>query len=194
MARRAVVERETKETKIRAEIDLDGGGQIQISTGIGFLDHLLELFAFHAGIGLNLAAKGDLHVDDHHTVEDVGIVLGKALREALGDRRGIERYGFCVLPMDEVLARAAVDVSGRSVLRYQARFERLAIGGFATENVPEFFRALVRESRITLHLEILNPGNEHHQAEALFKAFGRALRAAVRISGEGVASTKGTLE
>ncbi len=192
--RTAKIKRSTNETEIWLTLNLDGKGKSEINTGIGFLDHMLTLFAFHAGIDLQITAKGDLGVDDHHTVEDVGIVLGQALLRALGDRKGVRRYGFFILPMDEVLARSAVDLSGRSFLRLNAAFQRVQIGDFATENIREFFQALVRESGITLHLEILAPGNEHHQAEALFKAFGRALRQAVQIESDEIPSTKGKLE
>ena len=194
MSRKVKITRKTSETEVVLELNLDGAGNVAVRSGIGFFDHLLTLMAFHARMDLTLSARGDLHVDDHHTVEDVGICLGRALDQALGDRSGISRYGFFLLPMDEVLARAVLDLSGRAWLRYQAEFGRPVIGSLATENLEEFFRALVREARCTLHLEILTPGSEHHQAEALFKAFGRALRQALSLTGQGVPSTKGKLE
>lgn len=192
--RKAEIQRKTRETDIQVALNLDGSGQYDINTGIGFFDHLLSLFAFHASFDLQLQAQGDLAVDDHHTVEDVGIVLGQALRKAPGDARGIQRYGFFLLPMDEVLARAVVDISGRSFLQFQAQFSREKINDLATENILEFFRALVREAGITLHLEILTAGNDHHQAEALFKCFGRSLRDALMLDpSHRIPSTKGQL-
>ena len=194
MMRKTEISRKTQETDIQLTLNLDGTGQYDIQTGIGFLDHMLSLFAFHAGFDLTLHAKGDLEVDDHHTVEDIGIVLGQAFRKVFGDKKGINRYGFFLLPMDEVLARAVVDISGRYFLYFQAQFKREKIGDLATENVKEFFQAFVRESGATLHLEILTFGNDHHQAEALFKSFGRALKSAVQITGsKQIPSTKGEL-
>ena len=189
------LERKTTETVIKLLLNLDGTGKVKIQTGIGIFDHMLTLFAFHAGFDLDLNAKGDLEVDDHHTVEDVGIILGQAFRQLLADKKGINRYGFFILPMDEVLARAVIDLNGRANLCFHAQFNRKKIGELATENIEEYFRAFVRESASTVHLEILTPGNAHHQAEALFKCFGRAIKEAVRISNSNqIPSTKGKLD
>jgi imidazoleglycerol-phosphate dehydratase len=193
MARQSKRERITKETSIRLKLDLDGNRNISISTQIPFFDHMLTLFAFHAGLDLSIEAMGDLLVDDHHTVEDVGILLGEAIREALGNKKGINRYGLCYLPMDEALARAVIDISNRPFLHYKATFERTSIGGLSLENVNEFMRAFAMESRISLHIEVLYGCNDHHKVESLFKALGRALRDAVFIQGEDVNSTKGVL-
>lgn len=192
--RKIKLERKTSETDIKLYLNLEGTGQIDVKTGIGFFDHLLTLFAFHAGFDFDLDAEGDLEVDDHHTVEDVGILLGKAFCQLLDEKKGINRYSFFILPMDEVLARVVIDLSGRAFLQFQAKFNRAKIGELATENIEEFYRAFVRESGSTLHLEILFPGNDHHQAEALFKCFGRAIKEAIRISNPGqIPSTKGKL-
>lgn len=192
--RKTTLERETRETTVEVELDLDGAGNTDIDTGVPFLDHMLELFGFHGRFDLRIKATGDLDVDDHHTVEDVGIVLGSVLRELLDSEPGIERYGVSVLPMDEVLARVVVDASGRAYLKYQVALQRERIGSLSMENVREFFSALVRQSHITLHIDILEGGNDHHQVEAVFKGFGRALRQAVALVPEmKVASTKGTL-
>ena len=192
--RKTTVSRQTKETQIELSLNLDGNGKCSVTTGVGFLDHMLTLLAFHAGMDLDLRMQGDLAVDDHHTIEDAGIVFGQALRQLIGDKTGLARYGFFILPMDEVLARAVIDLSGRAYCHFAAQFKRNQLGGLATENIEEFFSALVRESAMTLHLEILSPGNDHHQAEALFKCFGRALREAVRMNARaGIPSTKGLL-
>lgn len=193
--RRKEIQRETNETRIRVFMNLDGTGKSMLETGIGFLDHLLTLFAFHAGIDLEIKAAGDLQVDDHHTVEDIGIVVGQVLKSLTGDKKGMARYGFFLLPMDEVLARSVIDLSGRAYLIFEAEFRREKIAALATENIEEFFKALVREAGLTLHLEILRSGNDHHQAEALFKCFGRALQIAVAKEKNGkIPSTKGTLK
>jgi imidazoleglycerol-phosphate dehydratase len=194
MNRVALVERSTAETTIRVELNLDGDGECDISTGIGFFDHMLNHIGRHGGFGLTVHAKGDLHVDEHHTVEDVGICLGQAFARALGDKRGIERYGWAFVPMDEALARTIVDISGRASLEFFAPFTRQEINGFPLELVHEFFRALSAEARLTLHMSLLSGRNAHHQAEALFKSFGRAMRVAVRLTGSSrIPSTKGVL-
>ena len=187
--------RKTKETEIDLAIRLDGQGRNQIDTGIPFFDHMLDGFARHGLFDLSVTVKGDTEVDSHHTIEDTGIVLGQAIAQALGDKAGIRRYGSFILPMDEVLALAAVDLSGRPYLKYTADFTVPRLGAMDTEMVREFFYAVSYSAAMNLHLKILEPGNNHHMAEALFKAFGRALDAAVseepRISG--VWSTKGSL-
>jgi imidazoleglycerol-phosphate dehydratase len=194
MSRTATIERNTAETRIRIDLDLDGDGECSIETGIGFFDHMLNHIGRHGGFGLAVRATGDLHVDEHHTVEDVGICLGQAFAQALGDKRGIERYGWAFVPMDESLARAIVDLSGRAHLSLHAPFTRGEINGFPLELVHEFFRALSAEAKMTLHLSLLCGSNAHHQAEALFKAFGRAMRAAVRNTGSSrIPSTKEVL-
>lgn len=190
-------ERETRETRIRVRLNLDGSGQTRINTGVGFFDHMLELLACHGGLDLEVEAQGDLQVDEHHLVEDVGIVLGRALAEALGDKAGLERYGWAVLPMDEVLALAAVDLGGRFHFASEYRPARERVGNLSTELVNHFFRSLAAETRMNLHLRLLESGeNEHHRVESLFKAFARALRmAAGRTSGREavIPSTKGVL-
>ncbi len=192
--RKTTIKRETTESQIQISLNLDGDGSANIKTGIPFFDHMLSQLAFHGQFDLEITAEGDLEVDDHHTVEDVGIVFGQAFRKCLGDKRGIVRYGSCLLPMDEVLAQIALDASGRSFLRYNVKYQREKIGTLSTENTLEFFRAVVRESQITLHIDVLEAGNDHHQAEAIFKGFARALRQAVRLEENmSIPSTKGTL-
>jgi imidazoleglycerol-phosphate dehydratase len=195
-ARRAEIARATSETDIRVSLDLDGTGQATIATGVGFLDHMLTALARHALLDLTVQAKGDLHIDDHHTTEDVGIVIGQAIRQALGDKRGIRRYGAALIPMDEALAEAALDVSGRPFLAWSVAFQRPKIGTFDTELVEEFFRALAFNAGITLHVTLKAGTNAHHVAEACFKALARALRQAVepdpRAAGA-IPSTKGAL-
>ena len=194
--RRATVARETKETAINVAVDLDGTGKAAMSTGIGFFDHMLDQLARHSLIDINVAAKGDLHIDDHHTVEDVGIALGRAIREALGDHAGITRYADALLPMDETLTRAAIDVSGRPFLVFRTVFPNQKIGTFDTELVREFFQALAMNAGITLHIETLYGANAHHIAESCFKAVARALRVAVAVDPRqqgAIPSTKGTL-
>lgn len=188
-----VVNRSTKETTIEIKVNLNGSGKININTGVGFFDHMLNLMAFHGGIDLDIKAKGDLEVCDHHLVEDVGISLGEAFRKALGDKRGIKRYGTFYIPMDESLAQVSLDISGRSFLVFECEFLRESIGGFSTEMVKEFFRAFAFNSGITLHGRILYGENDHHKAEALFKALGRALREAKEIVSDELPSTKGIL-
>ena len=186
-------ERKTKETQISASLNLDGTGSSQIETGIGFFDHMLTLFSFHSGIDLRLKATGDLEVCDHHTVEDCGILLGEMLREALGDKRGIARYGNMLLPMDETLCQVTLDISGRSFLVYHCELIRDSIGKFSCEMVEEFLRALAFQAGITLHVNVLYGTNDHHKVEAIFKALGRALKAAICIEGDQLPSTKGML-
>ena len=188
------LERETKETQVECELNLDGEGKASVNTGIGFFDHMLELLAFHSGMNLYLRADGDLDVDDHHTIEDCGILLGKVMRKALGDRAGIARYGSFTLPMDETLASVDLDISGRPYLVFNCEFKRDQIGMMATETVEEFLRAFAFQAGITLHVNVHYGNNDHHKAEAIFKALGRALKAAVKVSGDKIPSTKGMLE
>ncbi|MBR4163132.1 MAG: imidazoleglycerol-phosphate dehydratase HisB [Solobacterium sp.] len=192
--RNCKLERNTKETKINCEINLDGTGKSDISTGIGFFDHMLNLFAFHSRMDLTLKADGDLYVDDHHTIEDCGILLGNAFKTAIGDRRGIVRYGNFTIPMDETLANVCLDISGRPYLVFNAEFHREKVGEMSTEMVQEFFRAFSVQAGITLHINVYYGQNDHHQIEAIFKAFGRALKEAVRIESDEIPSSKGVLE
>ena len=186
-------ERKTKETAITAELRLDGDGASSIHTGIGFLNHMLEILSHHGGFTLELRARGDLDVDYHHTVEDVGLVIGECLAEALGDKAGITRFGHAYVPLDEALSRVVVDLSGRPFLSFDATFSSQRVGTFPTELFEDFFRALTDRARMTLHVDVLKGRNSHHIAETVFKAFARALRRACARSGAGVASTKGTL-
>ncbi|MBI0537787.1 imidazoleglycerol-phosphate dehydratase HisB [Roseomonas sp. KE2513] len=195
--RRAEIARETSETRIHLKLDLDGTGRAEIATGIGFLDHMLTALARHSMIDLAVRAEGDLHIDFHHTTEDVGIVLGQAIRKALADKRGIRRYGQALVPMDEALAECAIDISGRPFLAWSASFPRDKVGEMDTELFEEFFRALAMNSAMTVHLTQRAGTNAHHIAEGLFKAFARALRMAVEADprAEGtIPSTKGMLE
>ena len=194
--RRATVKRSTNETDIAVTVDLDGTGAADIKTGIGFFDHMLEQIARHSLIDITIAAKGDLHVDLHHTVEDVGIALGTALKEALGDMRGISRYADIHLPMDEALTRAALDVSGRPFLVWKVTLTRAKIGTFDTELVREFFQAFAQNAGVTLHIESLYGRNNHHIVETCFKALARALRRAIAVDPREagrIPSTKGSL-
>lgn len=194
--RTAKVHRTTAETDVSLTLNIDGKGTAEIATGCGFLDHMLALLTKHARFDLTLSCKGDTQVDDHHTVEDAGIVLGQALKEALGELRGVTRFADCALPMDEALVLVAVDLSGRGTLGYVADLPSQKAGTFDTELVKEFFLALVREARITLHLRQLAGENTHHILEAMFKGAGRALRAAVAVDpafADEIPSTKGTL-
>ena len=196
MARTAEVVRETKETQIRVWIDLDGTGESTISTGVGFFDHMLEGFARHGGFDLKVETKGDLHIDMHHTVEDTGIVLGQAVRQALGDKRGLVRYGCAYLPMDETLARVVVDLSGRAFVEYRAPRQADVIGGaFSFQLVEEFIRAFAHNLAANVHVEILYGRDSHHMAEAIFKGLARALDEATRVDPRvaGVPSTKDVL-
>ncbi len=190
------VKRETKETKIRVKVDLDGSGKSKIATGIGFFDHMLESLAKHAGLDLEIEAEGDLHIDQHHTMEDVGIVLGQAIKEACGGYGGITRFAHAYIPMDETLARAAIDLCNRPYLIWKVQFDRDKVGDVDTELFKEFFQAFAMNSGACLHVELLYGANSHHIAEACFKSLARSLRAAIvldeRLKG-GVASTKGSL-
>ena len=194
--RTATIARETNETSIAVTVALDGTGASRCATGVGFLDHMLDQLARHSLVDIAVAAKGDLHIDDHHTVEDVGIALGQALRQALGDRAGIARYADALLPMDECLTRAAVDVSGRPFLVFRTAFATAKIGTFDTELIREFFQAFAVNAGITLHVETLYGANAHHVAESCFKAVARALGAAVAVDPRrqgAIPSTKGVL-
>ena len=194
--RTAEVARDTAETQITVSVNLDGHGQSELSTGIGFFDHMLEQIARHGLIDLKVRAKGDLHIDGHHTVEDVGITLGQAVRKAVGDKRGITRYGHSYVPLDEALSRVVVDFSGRPGLALNAQFTAGMIGQLDTQLIHEFFQGFVNHALVTLHIDNLKGANAHHQAETMFKAFGRALRMALerdpRMAGT-IPSTKGTL-
>jgi imidazoleglycerol-phosphate dehydratase len=193
--RRGSIERTTNETSVRIELELDGDGSSRIETGVGFFDHMLTHVARHGLLKLEVKAEGDLHVDDHHTVEDVGIALGQALAAALGDRRGIARMGSIAVPMDEALVLCAIDVSGRGLLACELRLDRSRLGDFTTELVPEFFRAVAANAGWTVHIRQLAGVNTHHIVEAAFKAFGRALAQAIALDPRvaGVPSTKGVL-
>ena len=195
--RQAAIDRQTKETEVHLKLDLDGQGRYELDTGVSFLDHLLSHLAVHGSIDLSIEATGDIEVDDHHTVEDIGICFGQALREALGDKRGILRYAHQILPMDETLVLAALDISGRSMLVYDVPFPQPTIGRFHTELVREFLQAVAMNGGICLHVKLLDGLNAHHIAEAVFKAVGRCLGEAVRIDphkADVVPSTKGTIE
>ncbi|RBP08654.1 imidazoleglycerol-phosphate dehydratase [Roseiarcus fermentans] len=194
--RKGAVARKTNETRIEVDVDVDGTGVSDISTGVGFFDHMLDQLARHSLIDMRIVAEGDRHIDDHHTVEDVGIALGQALARALGDKRGLTRYADCLLPMDEALTRVAVDVSGRPFLVFRAEFPTEKIGGFDTQLVREFFQAFAGHGGLTLHVETLYGVNSHHIAESCFKGVARALKAAVAIDARQagvVPSTKGAL-
>ncbi len=195
MPRKATVVRNTRETRISVTIDLDGAGRADVHTGIGFFDHMLDGFARHGLFDLTVRCDGDLFVDSHHTIEDTGIALGTALRQALGDKRGLTRFGSCLLPMDETLALCAVDLSGRPYFVWEAAFATPACGGMDTQMAREFFYAVSYAAAMNLHLKVLYGENDHHKLEALFKAFARALDAATRLDDrvEGVPSTKGSL-
>ena len=196
IARTADVARDTAETRIRVRLNLDGSGQAKLATGIGFFDHMLDQIARHGLIDLDVQCQGDLHIDGHHTVEDVGIAIGQAVRQAVGDKKGLTRYGHSYVPLDEALSRVVVDFSGRPGLVLEARFTSAMIGGFDTQLVHEFFQGFVNHALVTLHVDNLKGVNAHHQVETLFKAFGRALRMALtpdpRAAGQ-IPSTKGTL-
>nr|Q3AQD7.1 RecName: Full=Imidazoleglycerol-phosphate dehydratase; Short=IGPD [Chlorobium chlorochromatii CaD3] len=192
-ARTATVKRTTKETDITVTLTLDGNGTSAIASGVVFLDHMLTNFCKHAGFNLTLRCNGDLDVDDHHSVEDVALVLGTAITEALGNKSGIQRYGWAIIPMDEALARCAVDLGGRSYCVFKAEFRRPVIQGLSTEMVEHFFRSLADTMKATLHLEVLDGNNTHHKIEALFKAFAYAMKAAVSITGNDIPSTKGLI-
>ena len=193
--RSATIERTTAETDIRVELTLDGTGTYTNDTGIGFFDHMLDLFAKHGGFDLTVRCNGDLEIDDHHTVEDVGIALGQAIREALSDKAHIARYGHAYVPMDEALARAVIDLSGRFYVHFDAAFDRPTVGGLATEMVEHFWYSVAEHAQCNLHLTVLHGRNTHHKIEALFKAAARALREAVHrdVAQAKMPSTKGTL-
>lgn len=195
--RTASISRKTNETDITVELNLDPAktGVYSNKTGVGFFDHMLDHVARHGKLGLTVTAKGDTHIDDHHTVEDVGIVLGQAIEKTLGDKKGIERYGFASVPMDEALARVSIDLSGRAALVFDVTFNDAfgKIGTFDNQLVREFFNAVANAAKFNCHVEVPHGQNDHHIAEAIFKAFGRALRQAVNVTGKDVPSTKGSL-
>ena len=194
-SRKAIIERKTRETDVSVRLDLDGSGKVSIATGLGFFDHMLELVAGHGLFDLTIEAQGDLHTGGHHTVEDVGICLGTAIAEAVGDKRGINRYGSMFVPMDESLVLVALDLSGRPYFAYEGGPVGDAIAGFDAGLVAEFFRAVVNHARMTMHVRVLAAGDLHHTIEAVFKAFGKALRLAVTDDprATGIPSTKGVL-
>lgn len=191
--RKSKINRKTNETDISLGLNIDGSGKTDIETGIGFLNHMLNLMAFHGKMDLDLYCAGDLDIDDHHTVEDIGITLGQAFKEAMGDRRGIRRYGSFSLPMDESLATVNLDISNRPFLVYNLKFNRDTLGDIATENFKEFFRAFAFNAGITLHINLLYGENDHHKIEAVFKALGRALDEANEVVSEDITSSKGVL-
>ena len=196
MARSARIERNTLETQITVSINLDGSGVSEFDTGVPFLEHMLDQIARHGLIDLNIVAKGDLHIDAHHTVEDIGISLGQALASAVGDKKGIRRYGHAYVPLDEALSRVVLDLSGRPGLVYGVEFTRGMIGSFDVDLFGEFFQGFVNHAGVTLHIDNLRGANAHHQAETIFKAFGRALRMAIELDsrlGDVIPSTKGSL-
>lgn len=194
--RSAKVSRNTLETKISVELDLDGTGKVKLDTGLPFLEHMLDQIARHGLLDLNIEAKGDLHIDGHHTVEDIGITLGQAFNQAIGDKKGLRRYGHAYVPLDEALSRVVLDISGRPGLVFNAEFTRSNVGEFEVDLIREFFQGFVNHALVTLHIDNLAGDNAHHQAETIFKAFGRALRVALeldpRMAGV-MPSTKGTL-
>jgi len=194
-SRTASIERKTWETLVRVKLNLDGEGTSETNTGIGFLDHMLDQLAFHGLMDLAVSCEGDLHIDSHHTTEDIGIALGQALKEALGEKKGIRRYGHAYIPMDEALLRAVLDCSGRPDFVFNGEFGRYNLGDLDTQMIPHFFKSLAFNCGLTLHLSILNGSNDHHKCEGLFKAFARALSEAVTFDPRrmGVSSTKGTL-
>ncbi len=196
MTRKATISRKTKETQIELSLDLDGSGVNTVQTGVGFFDHMLDLFSKHSLIDLNVQANGDLDVDQHHTVEDVGICIGQALDKAVGDKKGIYRYGWAIVPMDEALAQVALDMSGRPALVFNVTFTSPLIGEFASELVMEFFQAIANNAKMNLHINVPYGANSHHIAEAIFKGFAKALRQATTIDERArhlVPSTKGSL-
>ncbi|MDP2399165.1 MAG: imidazoleglycerol-phosphate dehydratase HisB [Burkholderiales bacterium] len=195
MARKAQVTRNTQETQISVKLDLDGSGQANLASGVPFLDHMLDQIARHGLVDLEVKAKGDLHIDAHHTVEDIGIALGQAFAKAVGDKKGVRRYGHAYVPLDEALSRVVLDLSGRPGLEMSGKFTRARVGDFDVDLVREFFQGFVNHAAVTLHLDNLKGVNAHHQVETLFKGFGRALRMAVELDPrvKGVPSTKGKL-
>ena len=195
MARQAQVTRDTQETQIVVKINLDGSGKAKLASGVPFLDHMLDQIARHGLVDLEIKAKGDLHIDAHHTVEDIGITLGQAFAKAVGDKKGVRRYGHAYVPLDEALSRVVIDLSGRPGLEMSGKFTRARVGEFDVDLVREFFQGFVNHALVTLHLDNLKGTNTHHQVETLFKAFGRALRMAVELDPrvKGIPSTKGKL-
>ena len=191
--RRGFVERDTLETKIKVNLDLDGNGKAEIDTGVGFLNHMLTLMAFHGKFDLTVIAKGDLYVDDHHTIEDIGICIGKAFKDAIGDRKGIRRYSTVYIPMDESLAYTSLDISNRPYLVFNVNFTNEKVGNMSTQMFKEFFRAFVNESRITLHINLIYGENDHHKIEAVFKSFARALKEGSEVISDDISSSKGVL-
>ena len=193
--RTAQVARNTQETQISVTLNLDGTGAARLATGVPFLDHMLDQIARHGLVDLEITANGDLHIDAHHTVEDIGITLGQAFASAVGDKRGVRRYGHAYVPLDEALSRVVIDLSGRPGLEISGQFTRARVGEFDVDLVREFFQGFVNHALVTLHLDILKGNNTHHQVETLFKAFGRAVRMAIELDPRclGVPSTKGTL-
>lgn len=191
--RKSKVERITSETNISLEFNIDGEGKASIDTGIGFLDHMLNLMIFHGSFDLELNCKGDLYIDDHHTVEDIGIALGQAFSKAIGDRKGIKRYGNIQIPMDETLGQVVVDISNRPYLVYNMNLKRERLGDMSCENFKEFFRAFAYNGRLTLHINLLYGENDHHKIEAIFKALGRALKEGSQIVSDKIPSSKGML-
>lgn len=193
MIRTSKIKRDTKETNINLSINLDGDGVNNIKTEIGFFNHMLTLMAFHSDIDIKLEADGDLDVCDHHLIEDTGICIGKCIKEALGDKKGIKRYSTVCIPMDEALVMVSLDISGRAFLHFEGDFKRESIGNFSVEMVQEFFRALAFNAEITLHIKVLYGENDHHKIEGIFKAFGRALKEAIRIETNSIPSSKGCI-
>jgi len=194
--RKATIKRDTLETQVKASVNLDGTGTCAVNTGVPFLDHMLDQVARHGMIDLDITAQGDLHIDAHHTVEDVGITLGQAFAEAVGDKKGIRRYGHAYVPLDEALSRVVIDFSGRPGLEYHAEYPRARVGDFDVDLLVEFFQGFINHAQITLHVDNLRGKNSHHIAETIFKAFGRALRMAVEVDvrmGDILPSTKGKL-
>ena len=193
MIRVSQIKRDTKETNISLDINLDGDGISNIKTEIGFFNHMLTLMAFHSNIDINLEANGDLDVCDHHLIEDTGICIGRCLKEALGDKKGIKRYSTVFIPMDEALIMVSLDISGRAFLHFEGDFKRESIGNFSVEMVKEFFRALAFNAEITLHIKVLYGENDHHKIEGVFKAFGRALKDAIKVETNTIPSSKGCI-
>jgi imidazoleglycerol-phosphate dehydratase len=191
--RKAEINRETLETKVSVSLNIDGTGKSNINTGVGFLDHMLTLLSFHSQFDLSITCAGDLYVDDHHSVEDIGLALGAAFKEAIGDKKGIKRYASLFIPMDESLCRVALDISNRPTLVYNVDFQREKIGTIDTQNFKEFLKSFANEARLTLHLEVLYGENDHHKIEAVFKALARALQEAVTINSNELPSSKGVL-
>ena len=193
MKRLSQISRKTNETNINLKINLDGNGTSDVKTEVGFLNHMISLLAFHSNIDIELDSKGDIEVCDHHLIEDIGIALGRSINEALGDKKGIKRYGTFFLPMDESLVMVSLDISGRSYLHFEAGFKRESIGNFSTEMVKEFFRAVAFNAGITLHIKVLYGENDHHKIEGIFKCVGRALKEAINIEGNIIPSSKGII-